>query len=87
MNNEQINDLKDFFRTELAQTNKRIVGLEVRTSKELAKIRLEIADLRSENIDGFAGVADAIEGLHHQVDERDAKVEARFARLERQLIG
>lgn len=65
MNSEQLEDLKQFIDTRIAQS-------EARFDENL---KLEIEGLRKEMLDGFSGVGDAIDEIVKQFDERLTKLE------------
>jgi len=61
MNDQQLEDLKQFIDSRISQS-------EARTDEKLEEIRKEM-------LDGFAGVGEAIEEVNKQVDERLTKLE------------
>jgi len=69
MNDQQLEDLKQFIDSRISQT-------EARFDEKLDE-KLEV--LRKEMLDGFAGVGEAIEEINKQVDERLTKLEHRTA--------
>lgn len=70
MNDDQLNDLKQFIDSRISQS-------ELRFDKK-------IDELKKEMLDGFAGVGDAIEEIHKQLDETKAEFDARLTKLEQQ---
>lgn len=65
MNDQQLDDLKQFIASQISQS-------EARTQDKLE-------GLRKEMLDGFAGVGEAIEEINKQVDERLTKLEQQAA--------
>ncbi len=80
MNDDQLDDLKQFIDSRISQTEAR---LEERISDTETKLEQKIEDLQSEMRDGFAGVGEAIEDIHTQADKINVDVERRLASLER----
>jgi len=87
MTNDQFDDLKQFITATVSQSEAR---LEARLKEEIHQsvaqleenFYVKIAQLEAKVDDGFAGIGEAIEQLHHIIDERDAAVERRLVRLE-----
>ncbi len=77
MTDEQLNDLKQFIDSRLSQTEQSI-----RTDMAT---REDVATLRQEMQDGFAGVSEAIEQIHQQAETQEAEVDRRFTKLEQQI--
>ena len=73
MNDEQLDDLKQFIDSRISQSE---LGL-----------RGEIGGLRKEVRDGFAGVGEAIEQINQRFDERDKEVDQRLTNLEHQIAA
>ncbi|MEK7095804.1 MAG: hypothetical protein AAB896_00725 [Patescibacteria group bacterium] len=69
MNDEQLEDLKQFIDTRISQA-------EVRFDENLEE---KLEALRKEMLDGFTGVGEAIEEINKQVDERLTKLEQHAA--------
>lgn len=70
MNDYQIDDLKQFISSTVSQAEERLQG--------------EIGELRKEVTDSIAGVGEAIEEIHNQLDKHDTEVDKRLAKLEQQ---
>lgn len=76
MQDEQIEDLKQFIEGTVSQAEERLrTEIKSTVSDSEARLREEIAD-------GFAGVAEAIEGIHEQLDSHIRATEARVTKLE-----
>ncbi len=72
MNDQQLDDLKQYIAATISQTEKRLHG--------------EITALRREMVDGFSGVGEAIENIYEQLDRRNTEVDKRLTKLERQTV-
>ncbi len=68
MNDQQMEDLKQFIDGRISQSEARFDG-------RIDDLRQEVESLRQEMLDGFAGVGEAIEEINKQVDERLTKLE------------
>ncbi len=64
MNDNQLDDLKQFIEATVSQSEQRV--------KDELKDEIKIA--RQESADGFAGVGEAIESIHNQLDDTEARV-------------
>ncbi|MBI2592355.1 hypothetical protein HYW36_02650 [Candidatus Saccharibacteria bacterium] len=69
MNDQQLEDLKQFIDTRISQA-------EARFDENLEE---KLEALRKEMLDGFIGVGEAIEEINKQVDERLTKLEQETA--------
>lgn len=69
MNDQQLEDLKQFIDARISQTEARF--------EEKLDEKLEI--LRKEMLDGFSGVGEAVEEINRQVDDRLTKLEQHIA--------
>lgn len=65
MDDQQLEDLKQFIDSRISQS-------EARTEKQIEKLRKEM-------LDGFTGVGEAVEEINKQVDERLTKLENQAA--------
>lgn len=74
MNDQQLDDLKQFIEARLSQTEQRIKD---ELQQDIEKLRLEMHD-------GFAGVGDAIEEINKRIDEHAQQQDQRLTRLEQQ---
>ncbi len=74
MNNDQLDDLKQFIDSRISQSEARFDE----TLKE------ELGTLRTEMLDGFSGVGEAIEEILKQLDENKAEFDKRLTKLEQQ---
>lgn len=70
MNDDQLDDLKQFIDSRISQSELRFDD--------------KVNELRKEMLDGFAGVGEAIEELHKQLDESKTTFDARLTKLEQQ---
>jgi hypothetical protein len=77
MNDEQLDDLKQFIDARMSQSEQRI-------SAEFNQ-QLQITNRKID--DGLAGVGEAIEQLNNRLDKRDEDVEQRLTKLERQVAA
>lgn len=82
MNHSQITDLKNFISTTVAQShhglttnfNNQIKSLRLEMQTEFKAVRSEIHVLRQEMHEGFAGVAEAIAGIHDTSDNHEIRI-------------
>lgn len=71
MDDDQLDDLKQFIANTVSQTEESLQG--------------QITQLRSEVKEGFEGVGTAIEGINELSGERDTEVDKQLALLKQQL--
>jgi chaperonin cofactor prefoldin len=76
MNDDQLEDLKQFIDSRISQSEQTFDH----------KLDEKLGALRKEMLDGFAGVGEAIENVHTQLDKTKAEFETRIAKLERQAV-
>lgn len=74
MDNDQLDDLKQFIDSKIFQSESRI-------KKDLGH---DIKGLREDVNDGFAGVGEAISEINDKIDKRDEQVDSRLTKLEKQ---
>lgn len=83
MNDDKLDDLKQFIASTVTQTEQRLRD-ELASKDDLQSLRVElkagIDNVRTEMADGFAGVGEAIESLH----QTNTSVDQRLNRLEQQ---
>jgi ribosome-associated translation inhibitor RaiA len=85
-NDDQFDDLKQFIEATVSQSEARVTHALTKTIDE--KIDRLDKKLSTKMDDGFAGVEEAIEGIHTILDKhenRHDKAETRLDRLERQV--
>lgn len=70
MNNDQMDDLKQFIAASASQTEERLLQ--------------KLSELEQKVDDGFTGIREAIEQIHQQIDENKKETDTRLARLEQQ---
>ncbi len=79
MNDQQLDDLKQFITATVsqseAQLDGKIDGLRIELSGEINGLRGELIDLRGEMHEGFAGVGDALDALSSDFDARLTRLE------------
>jgi uncharacterized membrane-anchored protein YhcB (DUF1043 family) len=75
MNDDQIDDLKQYFAATISQT-------EANLDNKIAGLDNKIESLRQDMMDGFAGVAEVIEELQNHYDENIKIVDQRLTKLE-----
>lgn len=78
MNEDQLDDLKQFIAATVLQTEKRLKG-------KISNVRSELAGLHDEIADGFAGVGEAIEAINNQIGDHETKTDKRLTKLENQI--
>jgi len=77
MNDDQLNDLKQFIDSRLSQTES---SLNVRFDNKLETLRTEMHD-------SFGGISDAIEQIREQLDTEHSEVDQRFKKLEQRTTA
>jgi hypothetical protein len=75
MNDDQLEDLKQFIAASVSQSEERLRG---EMNQGFQAVRQEMAD-------GFLGVGEAIDTIHKQMGEQNAAVDKRLTKLERQI--
>ena len=83
MNEQQLEDLKQFIDGRISQTearfnetlDERLGGVEGR----LGAIEIKLEELRKDMLDGFTGVGEAIDEINKHFDERLTKLENQAA--------
>lgn len=75
MNEDQLNDLKQFVASTVSQSERRIKD----------ELKQEIKSLDQKMDEGFAGVGEAIEDIYKHTDEQFKVVDTRLTKLEQQL--
>jgi hypothetical protein len=94
MQDEQLEDLKQFIGATVSQAEERLRGeikdslgeTEERLRDEISRVDGKIDRLGEEMQGGFAGVGEAIDALHQQIEDRDRAVEQRLTKLEGQAV-
>ena len=81
MNNDQFEDLKQFIDSRISQSE---AIFDEKLDGKIDSIKKEIEDLRKEMLEGFAGVGEAIEDIHKQLDESKEEFDKRLTKLEQQ---
>jgi tetrahydromethanopterin S-methyltransferase subunit G len=71
MNDNQIDDLKQFITATVSQSEQRLGERIDNVEQTLTK---RIDDLEHKMEEGFAGVSEAIEGINQHQDEQDARL-------------
>lgn len=74
MNDQQLDDLKQFIEARLSQTEQSIKD----------DIKKDIEKLRAEMHDGFAGVGEAVDEINKRIEEQSKEQDQRLTRLEQQ---
>jgi len=77
MNDDQLNDLKQFIDSRLSQTES---SLNVRFDYKFDTLRTEIHD-------AIGGISDALEQIHEQLDAEHSEVDQRFKKLEQRTTA
>jgi hypothetical protein len=75
MNEDQLNDLKQFIATTISQTEQSI-----RSDMEVS-----FNSINQKIDEGFAGIGEAVEQIHQQAETQEAEVDRRFTKLEQQI--
>ncbi len=78
MNEDHLNDLKQFIASTVSQT-------EARLQSQITQLQNGLTEFRSETANGFEGVSEAIEQIHQQAEAQEAEVDRRFTKLEQQI--
>ncbi|MBI3624477.1 hypothetical protein HY218_02470 [Candidatus Saccharibacteria bacterium] len=79
MNEEQLEDLKQFIGSRISQTEARFDEKVVSLDTKVESLAQALEKLREEMHDGFAGVGEAVDEINKQVDERLTKLEKQAA--------
>jgi len=77
MNDQQLDDLKQFIDSRLSQSEQSIKD----------ELKTEIEQLRTEMHDGFAGVGEAVEQINHHLDEKYEELNGRLTNLEHRVAS
>jgi hypothetical protein len=91
MNEEQLNDLKQFIAATVSQatagmaTKEDIVNMATKEDIASMATKEDIATLRQEMRDGFSGVSEAIEQIHERIEAQEVEVDRRFTKLEQRI--
>jgi hypothetical protein len=83
MNDDQLNDLKQFIANTVSQT-------EVRLAERIDKLDQRVDSLEHEVRDGFAGIGEVFDQLNQRLDERDEHdkaIDQRLTKLEGQVAA
>lgn len=67
MDNDQIQDLKQFITATVSQTEQRLGEL-------MDNLENKVEDMRQEMQEGFAGVGDAISGANDQLEDHEQRI-------------
>jgi predicted nucleic acid-binding Zn-ribbon protein len=84
MNDDQLDDLKQFIANTVSQTETRLQTQISEVGGRVDEVQTQLGQLRQEMADGFEGVAEAIEQIHQQAETLEAEVDRRFTKLEQQ---
>jgi hypothetical protein len=79
MNDDQLDDLKQFIDSRISQTEARFDDKIDSVDIKVNSLAQKLEDLRKEMLEGFVGVGDAIEEINKQVDERLTNLEQQAA--------
>jgi len=73
MNDDQLNDLKQFIASTVSQATANMA-----TKDDVTRLEQKVDD-------GFAGIAKTVEQITEQLNDRDKSVDQRFTKLEQHL--
>ena len=79
MNDEQLEDLKQFIDSRISQTEARFDEKLGGVESRVGNLEEKLEALRQEMLDGFAGVGEAIEEINKLIDARLTKLEQQQA--------
>ena len=79
MNDDQLDDLKQFIAASVSQPELRIRD---DMDKRFDNVSAEFRAVREEIADGFAGVGEAVEEMNNRADQQGKAVDKRLAKLE-----
>ena len=85
MNDNQLDDLKQFIAASVSQSEERLRN---EMNQGFEAVRQEFQAVRQEMADGFRGVGEAIDVIHKHSDEQNelnATVDKRLTRLEQRI--
>jgi hypothetical protein len=77
MNEEQLDDLKQFIDARISQSEQRVT----------AEFKQQLQVTNGKIDDGLAGVGEAIKQINNRLDERDKEVDRRLTNLEHQIAA
>ncbi|HVF06384.1 MAG TPA: hypothetical protein VNA20_16195 [Frankiaceae bacterium] len=75
MQDEQLEDLKQFIGATVSQTEERL-------SARIDRLETKVDRLEAKVDSGFAGVGEAIDDLHKEIEVRDRVIDQRLTNLE-----
>ncbi|HLC91879.1 MAG TPA: hypothetical protein VJC09_02400 [Candidatus Saccharimonadales bacterium] len=75
MNEEQLDDLKQFIDSRISQTEARFDEKLEKIDDKVEGLSKEFTNLRKEMLEGFAGVGEAIKEINKHFDKRLTKLE------------
>jgi tetrahydromethanopterin S-methyltransferase subunit G len=81
MNDDQLDDLKQFITATVSQTEARLGGRIGRVEARIDKVADRLTNMEQKMDDGFAAVAEAIDTIHTRLDEHDKTYKAHNQRL------
>ncbi len=85
MNDNQLDDLKQFIAASVSQSEERLRN---EMNQGFEAVRQEFQAVRQEMADGFRGVGEAIDVIHKHIDEQNelnTTVDKRLTRLEQRI--
>ncbi len=75
MNDEQMDDLKQFISSTVSQTEQRL-------GERMDGVEQRLDRMQTEMEQGFAGVGEAIDAIHERMDEYEKQTDTRLTKLE-----
>jgi uncharacterized coiled-coil DUF342 family protein len=84
MNDEQLDDLKQFIDSRISQSEQRIRD---DLNQDMAELKRELNQTNKTIDGGFTGIAEAIEQINNRLDRRDQEVDQRLTKLEQQIAA
>lgn len=82
MQDEQLEDLKQFIGATVSQSEERLRAEISRVEGKVDGLEGRVDGLRQEMLDGFSGVGEAIDELHKEIEERASVTDQRLTKLE-----
>ena len=85
MNDDQLDDLKQFIAGTVSQTEERLQMQISEIKSEVSEMKIEMSEIKTEMANGFEGIGEAIEQIHQQAEAQEVEVDRRFTKLEQQI--
>jgi archaellum component FlaC len=85
MNDDQLDDLKQFIASTVSQTEQRLQTQISEIKEEIFEVKTNMSQIKDDLANGFEGIGEAIEQVHQQAETQEIEVDKRFTKLEQQI--